>query len=136
VDQLIQQIMDRTGVSQNVARTSVQYIGGFLKGKAPQYGSQIDNFLGTQGSATPPELNQVKSLDQLAGFMSQRLGIPEGTAKSLIQVAGNYLKQKAPPPLNTQVEAALSQGKGAGFAGTAQQMPGGMSQQEQQPRRH
>jgi hypothetical protein len=136
VDQLIQQIVERTGVSQNVARTAVQYMGGFLKGKAPQYAPQIDNFLGAQGGATPPELNQVKSLDQLTGFMSQRLGIPEGTAKSVIQVTGNYLKQKAPAPLNTQVEALLGQGKGAGFAGTARQMSDGMSQHEQQPRRH
>jgi hypothetical protein len=136
VDQLIQQIVERTGVSQNVARTAVQYMGGFLKSKAPQYATQIDSFLGAQGTATPPELAQVKSLDQLSGFMSQRLGIPEGTAKSVIQVAGNYLKQKAPPPLNTQVEAVLSQGKGAGFVGTSKQASGGMSQQEEQPWRH
>lgn len=136
MDQLIQQIVERTGVSQNVARTSVQYMGGFLKNKAPQYSTQIDSFLGAQGTATPPELNQVKSLDQLSGFMSQRLGIPEGTAKSVIQVTGNYLKQKAPPPLNTQVEAVLSQAKGAGVVDTSKQALGGMSQQEEQPRRH
>jgi len=137
VDQLIQQIVERTGVSQNVARTAVQYMGGFLKSKTPQYASQIDSFLGAQGTATPPELAQVKSLDQLSGFMSQRLGIPEGTAKSVIQVAGNYLKQKAPPPLNTQIEAVLSQSKGAAsFVDTSKQAHGGMSQQEEQPRRH
>ncbi len=133
--QLTQQIVERTGVNQNVARTAVQYMGGFLKDKAPQYAPQIDSFLGVQGTATPPELGQVKTLDQLSGFMSQRLGIPEGTAKSVIQVAGNFIKQKAPAPLNTQIEAVLGQAKGAGAWDSTKQMPGGTSEQEQQPQK-
>ncbi len=132
VDQLIQQIVERTGVSQNVARTAVQYMGGFLKDKAPQYGPQIDGFLGVQGAATPPELGQVKTVDQLSGMMSQRLGIPESTSRSVIQVTGDFLKKKAPPALNTQIDAALGKG-GVGLPDSAKPVFGGTPHQEDRP---
>jgi hypothetical protein len=136
IQQLTQQIVERTGVNQSVARTAIQYMGGFLKGKAPQHATQIDSFLGVQGATTPPELGQVKTLDQLTGFMSQRLNIPEGTAKSVVQVTGAFIKQKAPAPLNTQIETVLGQVKGgAGAWDSTKQMPGGMSQQEEQPQK-
>jgi uncharacterized protein (DUF2267 family) len=51
MDQLVQQITQRTGISENQARQAVQMVGNFLKQKLPgPMASQVDNALGTQSA--------------------------------------------------------------------------------------
>ncbi len=51
MDQLINQIVTRTGISADQARQSVQIVLGFLKDKLPQpVASQVENLLQGQSS--------------------------------------------------------------------------------------
>jgi hypothetical protein len=50
VDQLINQITQRTGISQTQAQQATQMVVGYLKNQLPpQVSSQIDGVLGMQG---------------------------------------------------------------------------------------
>jgi uncharacterized protein (DUF2267 family) len=51
MDELINQITQRTGISENQARQAVEVVANFIKQRAPgPIASQIDNFLGGQGA--------------------------------------------------------------------------------------
>jgi hypothetical protein len=50
VDELINQVTQKTGISQDQARGAVQTVVGYLKGKLPPpVAGQLDNILGAQG---------------------------------------------------------------------------------------
>jgi len=105
--QLIGQVAQRAGISSDQASTGVQMVGGFLKGKLPAgVGSQVDSLVGGQ-TITTPQLTQATTLDQIAGAISQRTGIPEGAAKTVVQTAGTFIADKVPPPFDGQVKSLL-----------------------------
>jgi hypothetical protein len=50
MDELVNQITQRTGISQNQAQQAVQVTVNFLKQKLPpQIASQVENYIGGQG---------------------------------------------------------------------------------------
>ncbi|MDX6612514.1 MAG: hypothetical protein QOD75_1700 [Blastocatellia bacterium] len=52
MDELIKQVSDRTGISQDQARTAVTTVLGFLKDKLPApIASQLDGLVGDSASA-------------------------------------------------------------------------------------
>jgi len=59
-------------------------------------------------------------MDELVKLVSQKTGIPEGTARQAVEVVLNFLKQKLPAPIAAQVDnvvkggGAASLGKGLG----------------------
>lgn len=66
MNELIQQITQRTGISENQAQQAVQIVGNFLKQRLPgPAASQIDNFLSGQGG---------QSSQGMGGSMGQKLG--------------------------------------------------------------
>lgn len=51
MDELVNQITQRTGISTDQAQTAVQTVMGFLKGRLPApVAGQLDNVLGGQGA--------------------------------------------------------------------------------------
>jgi len=49
MDELISQVTQRTGISENQAQQAVQVVVNFLKGRLPgPLASQLDNFVGGQ----------------------------------------------------------------------------------------
>jgi hypothetical protein len=63
MDQLIQMITQRTGISEDQARQAVQMVAGFLKEKLPApIGSQIDNVLGGSGQSAQGGTDQAKNM--------------------------------------------------------------------------
>ena len=49
MDQLVQQVVERTGISQEQAQQAVQVVMGFLREKLPApIASQVDGLLGAQ----------------------------------------------------------------------------------------
>jgi len=50
MSELINQIVERTGVPADKAQQVVEVISNFVKQKFPQFGGQIDSLLGTSGS--------------------------------------------------------------------------------------
>lgn len=52
MDELVNQVCQKTGISQDQARQAVQTVIGFLKDKLPgPIAAQLDGVLGGQGSA-------------------------------------------------------------------------------------
>jgi hypothetical protein len=128
LDQLVSQIAERTGISPDLARTGVQMVGGFVKDKLPGGASgQIESLLGTQTVSTP-QLAQASTLDEIAGAIAQHTGIPTAAAKTVVEMAGNFLADKIPAPFGDQVKSLLgiSGQPGGGIMDQAKNMLGGM----------
>ncbi len=52
MDELVNQVVQRTGISEDQARQAVQVVLGFVKDRLPApIASQVDNLLGGQGSS-------------------------------------------------------------------------------------
>lgn len=126
MNELLQQITQHANVSPDQANTGVQMVGGFLKDKLPGgLGGQIEGFLGTQTISTPATA-QATNLDQLSGAIAQHLGVPEGSAKTIIQLAGNFLADRLPGPIGAQAKALLGTGGQGDIMGQAKDMLGGL----------
>lgn len=72
MDELVNQITQRTGISQNQAQQAVQVTVNFLKQRLPpQIASQVENFISGQGG---------KGMGGMMGQSGQTLGgMPGGT---------------------------------------------------------
>ncbi len=127
IEQLVSQIAQHTGISPDLARKGVQLVGGFLKGKLPaSLGGQIDSAVGGQ-TITTPQLAQATTPDQIAGAVSQYTKIPEGAAKTIIQMAASFLADKIPAPFGDQIKGFLGvSGEHAGVLEQAKGMLGGI----------
>ena len=69
MDELIKQVSERTGISQDQARTAVDTVLGFLKNKLPApIAGQIDNVIGG-GDAASGGLGDMAS--KVGGFFNQ-----------------------------------------------------------------
>jgi hypothetical protein len=50
MEELIKQVSERAGISEEQARSAVETVAGFLKERVPApYNSYVDNFLGASG---------------------------------------------------------------------------------------
>jgi uncharacterized protein (DUF2267 family) len=69
VDELVNQVVQRTGISESQARQAVQVVLGFVKDRLPgPMASQVDNLLGSQGRSGGPDLgNMGNSLGDMFG---------------------------------------------------------------------
>jgi len=61
MEELIKRITEKTGISEDQARTAVTTVSGFLKEKLPApIAGQVDNLLGS-GGGMPDQLGDVAS---------------------------------------------------------------------------
>ena len=61
MEELIKRITEKTGISEDQARTAVTTVSGFLKEKLPApIAGQVDNLLGS-GDGMPDQLGDVAS---------------------------------------------------------------------------
>ena len=49
-------------------------------------------------------------MDELVKLVSKKTGIPEATAKTAVETVLNFLKQKLPAPIASQIDAVVSGG--------------------------
>jgi hypothetical protein len=70
MSELINQIVEKTGVPAEQAQQVLDVVAGFIKQKFPQFGGQIDSFLGTsgQGSDNASGGNLLGDLGSKLGF--------------------------------------------------------------------
>jgi hypothetical protein len=47
-------------------------------------------------------------MDELVKLVAERAGISPQQAETAVQTVANFLKEKAPPPIATQIDAILS----------------------------
>ncbi len=75
MDQLINQVAERTGLSPDKAREAVQVVVGFLKSKLPgPIAAQIDGALGGQQGAGDVSSQSQQGAGDVAGQAQQALG--------------------------------------------------------------
>ena len=60
-------------------------------------------------------------MDELVKLVVDKTGIPEATAKTVVQMVIDYLKKKLPAPISGQIDAVL---KGGGVAEMAKGLGG------------
>jgi len=69
MDELIKRVSDKTGISEEQARSAVTTVLGFLKEKLPApLAAQIDNAVGGSGQAGGGGLNDIAS--KVGGLLS------------------------------------------------------------------
>lgn len=55
MDELVNQVVQKTGISQDQARQAVQVVLGYVKNKVPgPVASQVDNVIGGQSGSSRP----------------------------------------------------------------------------------
>ncbi|MCU0549573.1 MAG: hypothetical protein MUC48_09525 [Leptolyngbya sp. Prado105] len=68
MDELIQQITSRTGISEDQARQAVEMAMSFAKSKLPEpIASQLDGFMGGGGGAPTDLMGQMGNLGNMFG---------------------------------------------------------------------
>lgn len=70
MNELINQIVQKTGVPADKAQQVLGVVAGFIKQKFPQFGSQIDSALGTNGGQTADT-----KADSPLGDLGSKLGL-------------------------------------------------------------
>lgn len=70
MNDLINQIVEKTGVPADKAQQVLNVVAGFIKQKFPQFGGQIDSVLGTGGGQSGNEsgTNPLGELGSKLGF--------------------------------------------------------------------
>jgi hypothetical protein len=73
---LIKQIIDKTGIPADKAQQVLGVVAGFVKEKFPMMGGQIDSLLGTSSSASlKPGSEEKKDADDLLGNITGKFGL-------------------------------------------------------------
>jgi len=73
VQDLINQIVEKTGIPADKAQQVLGVVAGYVKQKFPMVGSQIDSALGTSGSQPSSDANAGSS--NLMGDIGGKLGL-------------------------------------------------------------
>jgi len=70
MNELINQIVEKTGVPADKAQQVLNVVAGFVKQKFPQFGGQIDSVLGTNSGTTgnAPSGNPLGDIGSKLGF--------------------------------------------------------------------
>ncbi|HEY7123934.1 MAG TPA: hypothetical protein VH540_08270 [Ktedonobacterales bacterium] len=63
-------------------------------------------------------------MDELINQITQRTGISQNQAQQALQVTVNFLKQRLPPQVGSQLENYISGQSGKGMGGMGQQAQG------------
>lgn len=58
-------------------------------------------------------------MDELVRLVSQRTGIPEGTARTAVETVIGYIKERLPAPIAAQVDNVIAKSGATGAAGGA-----------------
>jgi hypothetical protein len=115
MEELIKLVSKQTGLSDDIAEKGVEMVAGYAQGQLPSAVSeQIGGVLGTKASSAG---KKAKSTDDLAKLISEKAGIPEETAETIINVVLGYLKDRLPEPFGGVVDMLLGGAEGAGGAG-------------------
>ena len=67
MNELINQIVQKTGVPADKAEQVLNVVAGFVKQKLPAFGGQIDSLLGTSGGQTGETVTNGNPLGDIGG---------------------------------------------------------------------
>lgn len=70
--------------------------------------------------------------NELVNQITSRTGISEDQARQVVQVVADFLKQKLPPPLASQVDTMLGTPQGGNMTQEAGNIIGGLFNKQQQ----
>lgn len=113
---VIKQVSERVGLNEQQSETAVRTVGGFLKEKLPEpIADQVDNVLGTQLTGVA---------GQLVDIIVEKTGISENQAEMAVRTVADYLHDKLPEPLASQLYPILGL---SGSGGIGDQLGGLLS---------
>ncbi len=108
MDELVKLVSQKTGISEEIAKQGVEMVAGFLKSNLPDaLAGQVDVLL---GGAVSTLKKDVKTTDDLIKLVSQKTGIPEKTAQTVVESVLGHVKGNLPEPVAGLVDSLLSGG--------------------------
>jgi hypothetical protein len=117
MEELLNQIVTKTGLPADQAKSALAAVLGFVRGKLPEASAgQLDSALGGLGLQGPLPAG-LKSEEAVA----EHTGLSKGQVGSLVQTVLAFLKAKLPAGLVDQLEGMLSQG---GLGGVVKKVTG------------
>jgi nucleoid DNA-binding protein len=117
MEELLNQVVKKTGLPADQARSAVTAVLGFIRGKLPAAAAgQFDSALSSVGQQEPLPTN-LKTEDQVA----EQTGLAKGQVGSLIETVLNFLKAKLPAGVGDQLQGLV---KGGGAGGLFQKVAG------------
>ena|SRR5215203_4225015 len=111
MDELLNSVRDKTGLSMDQARSAVNAVLGYVRGKLPaSIARQFDSALTGLGQSEP-----VGDAVPDMGALAEKTGLAGGQAGAFVETVMAFLKEKLPPDLADKVTGALSTGVLAGL---------------------
>jgi uncharacterized protein (DUF2267 family) len=117
MEELLNKVTQKTGLSIDQARSAVTAVLGFIRGKLPeQAAGQFDTAIAGLGQKGPPPPS-VPDMNAL----TEKTGLATGQMSSLIETVMTFLKDKLPANVVESITAAMSKGA---LGGVAQKLAG------------
>ena len=117
MQELLNMVIQKTGLSMDQARSAVAAVLGFIRGKLPESAAgQFDKAVSGLGH-TEPLPSDVPDMSAL----TEKTGLAAGQAASLLETVVAFLKNKLPPDLVETLTAAVAKG---GLSGIVQKVAG------------
>jgi hypothetical protein len=106
MEELLNQVIQKTGLSMDQAKSAVTAVLGFIRGKLPeQAAGQFDGAIAKLGQKGPlpgnmPDMNA----------LTEKTGLAAGQMGSLIETVMTFLKDKLPANIVESLTSAMSKG--------------------------
>jgi len=117
MEELLKNIIEKTGLNMEQAKTAMTNVLGFIRSKIPQANqAQFDTALSNMGQ----KVNLPTNVTDLSA-VAEKTGLQTGQVTSLMETVLTFLKDKLPADLVNQITGALTKG---GIAGVVQKVAG------------
>jgi uncharacterized protein (DUF2267 family) len=123
MEELLKNVQEKTGLSPDQARSAISAVLGFIRGKLPdQATGKFDSALAGLGQTGPLP---APAADVSA--LAEKTGLAGGQVGSLVETVVNFLKDRLPADVSSQLASAVSGGVLSGLGKKVAAMFGGKS---------
>lgn len=117
MEELLKNIVEKTGLNMDQAKSAMTNVLGFIRSKVPQANqAQFDTALTNLGQ----KVNLPTNVTELS-TLAEKTGLQTGQVTSLMETVMTFLKDKLPADLVTQLTSVITKG---GIAGVVQKVAG------------
>jgi len=117
MEELLKNIVEKTGLNMDQAKSAMANVLGFIRSKVPQANqAQFDTALTNLGQ----KVNLPTNVTELSA-LADKTGLQTGQVTSLLETVLTFLKDKLPADLVNQLTSVITKG---GIAGVVQKVAG------------
>lgn len=117
MEELLKNIVEKTGLNMDQAKSAMNNVLGFVRSQIPQANqAQFDTALTNLGQ----KVNLPTNVTELSA-LADKTGLQTGQVTSLLETVMTFLKDKLPADLVNQLTSVITKG---GIAGVVQKVAG------------